>query len=110
MPNVASIRTFAHTVVQILQAEVNVAATSFFVVDNEDEKIWRAGSSTGAPPARPESPLGDREDVQRYALEQGVVGNFEGGARHRTFGDLLWGYFSRAYPENMARHYPDGAE
>ena len=47
---------------------------------------------------------------QRDELEQGVVGNFEGGARHRTFGDLLWGYFSRAYPENMARHYPDGAE
>ena len=44
----------------------------------------------------------------REELEQGVVGSLQGGARHRTYGDLLWGYFSRAYPENMARHYPDG--
>lgn len=45
---------------------------------------------------------------QQEELEEGVVGSLQGSARHHTFGDLLWGYFSRAYPENMVRHYPEG--
>lgn len=45
---------------------------------------------------------------QQDEIEQGVEGTLDGAARHATYGDLLWGYFSRAYPENMARHYPGG--
>eukprot|EP00929_Paragymnodinium_shiwhaense_P119362 TRINITY_DN91250_c0_g1_i1.p1 TRINITY_DN91250_c0_g1~~TRINITY_DN91250_c0_g1_i1.p1 ORF type:complete len:378 (-),score=60.16 TRINITY_DN91250_c0_g1_i1:81-1214(-) len=43
---------------------------------------------------------------QKEEIEEGVTGSLQGSARHETYGDLLWGYFSRAYPENMAVHYP----
>jgi hypothetical protein len=43
---------------------------------------------------------------QLEEIKQGIVGNFDGAVRDRTYGELLWGYFSRAYPENMAKHYP----
>jgi len=43
---------------------------------------------------------------QKEEIEVGVTGTLEGSARHETYGELLWGYFSRAYPENMALHYP----
>lgn len=39
-------------------------------------------------------------------IEQGLEDSFGGSARHKTFGDMLWNYFSRAYPENMKLHYP----
>jgi hypothetical protein len=41
-------------------------------------------------------------------LEEGVAGTFSGASRYETYGDLLWQYFTRAYPENVARWYPDG--
>eukprot|EP00927_Polykrikos_kofoidii_P046241 TRINITY_DN40457_c0_g1_i1.p1 TRINITY_DN40457_c0_g1~~TRINITY_DN40457_c0_g1_i1.p1 ORF type:complete len:478 (-),score=63.57 TRINITY_DN40457_c0_g1_i1:399-1832(-) len=39
-------------------------------------------------------------------LDEGVDSSFAGESRHRTFGDMLWTYFSRAYPDNMVLHYP----
>ena len=44
----------------------------------------------------------------RAEIADGVDGSLAGAARHKTYGDLLWGYFSRAYPENMARWHPNG--
>ena len=41
-------------------------------------------------------------------IENGVNQSLGGAASHATYGDLLWSYFSRAYPDNMALHYPDG--
>ena len=41
-------------------------------------------------------------------LEEGVKDSLRGTSRYETYGDLLWQYFKRAYPENMARWYPEG--
>jgi hypothetical protein len=41
-------------------------------------------------------------------LESGVDGSLAGGSKYDTYGDLLWQYFSRSYPENMATWYPEG--
>jgi len=40
-------------------------------------------------------------------IEKGVEDSFAGAVRHQTYGDMLWQYFSRAYPENMRLHHPD---
>ena len=46
---------------------------------------------------------------QQEELERGVVGSMHGQtSADRTYGDLLWGYFARAYPKNMAMHYREG--
>jgi len=73
-PNVASVRTLGSHVAEVVRKEVGATAVSFFMVDHENDKIWRAGSAGGAPGARPESRTGDRKDEQRYEFEQGIVG------------------------------------
>jgi len=40
-------------------------------------------------------------------LDQGVHDSFAGVVRHKTYGDMLWQYFSRAYPELARLHYPE---
>lgn len=35
------------------------------------------------------------------------VGDMKSVHRAKTYGEQLWNYFRRSYPENMARHYPD---
>lgn len=43
----------------------------------------------------------------REEIAMGIDGSLAGAARHKTYGDLLWGYFSRAYPELIAMHHPE---
>jgi isopenicillin N synthase-like dioxygenase len=37
----------------------------------------------------------------------GGVQDMSGGVNASTYGDQLWNYFKRSYPENMKMHYPD---
>ena len=39
---------------------------------------------------------------------QAGVGDMESCYKAKTYGEQLWNYFRRSYPENMAKHYPDG--
>ena len=34
------------------------------------------------------------------------VGDMRSTNRPDTYGEQLWNYFARSYPDNMARHYP----
>ena len=34
------------------------------------------------------------------------VGDIQSEHRPETYGEQLWNYFSRSYPDNMARFYP----
>ena len=40
--------------------------------------------------------------------EDGIEDSLGGASKYETYGDLLWQYFSRAYPDNVARWYGDG--
>ena len=42
----------------------------------------------------------------KQEIDVGVRDSLAGEVRHETYGDMLWHYFSRAYPENVQRHYP----
>ena len=42
------------------------------------------------------------EDTNSGVAEMG------GGLNASTYGDQLWNYFKRSYPDNMERHYPGG--
>ena len=37
--------------------------------------------------------------------EDGIEDTLGGASKYETYGDLLWQYFSRAYPDNVARWY-----
>jgi isopenicillin N synthase-like dioxygenase len=37
------------------------------------------------------------------------VGDMRGTHRPATYGEQLWNYFVRSYPDNVARHHPDAA-
>jgi len=39
---------------------------------------------------------------------QAGVGDMKSSHRAKTYGEQLWNYFRRSYPDNMARHYPNG--
>eukprot|EP00977_Amphora_coffeiformis_P010298 scaffold2385_cov178-Amphora_coffeaeformis.AAC.15 len=39
---------------------------------------------------------------------QAGVGDMKSSHRAKTYGEQLWNYFKRSYPDNMARHYPKG--
>jgi isopenicillin N synthase-like dioxygenase len=38
---------------------------------------------------------------------KGGVKEMSGGLNASTYGDQLWSYFKRSYPENMKKHHPD---
>ena len=40
--------------------------------------------------------------------EDGIEDTLGGTSKYETYGDLLWQYFSRAYPDNVARWYANG--
>jgi hypothetical protein len=42
----------------------------------------------------------------RKQTEAGI-GDMQSDQRPATYGEQLWNYFARSYPEHMARHYPD---
>ncbi|MCY3596746.1 MAG: hypothetical protein OXG71_04830 [Rhodospirillales bacterium] len=44
--------------------------------------------------------------AQRDETEAGV-GDMESRHHPRTYGEQLWNYFARSYPDNVARHWPD---
>ena len=43
--------------------------------------------------------------ARKQETESGV-GDMASDHRPATYGEQLWNYFSRSYPDNMARHYP----
>ena len=45
--------------------------------------------------------------AQRDETEAGV-GDMQSKHHPGTYGEQLWNYFSRSYPDNVARYYPDG--
>lgn len=44
--------------------------------------------------------------AQRDETEAGV-GDMQSREHPGTYGEQLWNYFARSYPENVAKHYPD---
>jgi hypothetical protein len=44
--------------------------------------------------------------AQRDETEVGV-GDMSSPHHPDVYGEQLWNYFARSYPENMQRHYPD---
>ena len=45
--------------------------------------------------------------ARKHETEAGV-GDMQSDYKPAVYGEQLWNYFSRSYPENVAAHYPDG--
>ncbi|HSF15213.1 MAG TPA: 2-oxoglutarate and iron-dependent oxygenase domain-containing protein [Vicinamibacteria bacterium] len=46
--------------------------------------------------------------ARRSELQEGV-GDMQSGYRASVYGEQLWNYFCRSYPDNVARHYPNAS-
>ena len=45
--------------------------------------------------------------ARKHETEAGV-GDMQSDYKPAVYGEQLWNYFSRSYPENVAAHSPDG--
>ena len=60
-----------------------------------------AAAVTASPRHRDAGVMARREETRAG------VGDMQGRHRPATYGEQLWNYFVRSYPDNVARHYPE---